>query len=185
VHKIISIYKIQSRKYPNRYYIGSSINVKKRWNHHLNDLRNNVHHSIKLQRHYNKYGESDLEFIILVGCDKDRIIEMEQYFLDACNPYFNCCPTAGTCTNMVRSQAAIDKQRKSMLGKKWTVEARQRFSELRKGIPKSEEHRRKLSEANKGKPGRRPSEEAIQRMSEERKGKGNPMYGKKPWNKKD
>jgi hypothetical protein len=37
----------------------SAINIKKRWNKHIYDLKHNVHHSIKLQRHCNKYGISD------------------------------------------------------------------------------------------------------------------------------
>lgn len=83
------IYKIQSKKNPKRCYIGSSKNIKKRWHYHILDLRKNAHHSKKLQRHYNKYGESDLLFTILLGCDKEDLIKHEQYFIDAYKPYFN------------------------------------------------------------------------------------------------
>jgi group I intron endonuclease len=89
------IYKIQSLLKPNRCYIGSSSKIENRWIRHLLSLRKNRHHSIKLQRHYNKYGISDLQFSILLGCDKDKLIEIEQYFLDSHYTYFNTCQFAG------------------------------------------------------------------------------------------
>jgi hypothetical protein len=87
--KISGIYKIQSTIKPERIYIGSSANISKRWKNHIYDLRNNNHHSRKLQRHYNKYGEGDLFFSVLLGCDKADLISIEQYFIDTYFPYFN------------------------------------------------------------------------------------------------
>jgi hypothetical protein len=66
--KISGIYKIQSIKKPNRCYIGSAVNITKRWGHHLQELRINKHGNKKLQNHFNKYGESDFQFSVLVGC---------------------------------------------------------------------------------------------------------------------
>lgn len=178
-----SIYKIQSKINPNRLYIGSSVNYKKRWNHHISDLRKGVHHSAKLQRHFNKYGEDDLQFVVIMGCDKDDILDKEQFFLDSMKPYFNSCPIAGTCKNMPRSSETIEKQRKSMTGKKWTEEQRQRFSMKLKGnkhIP--EEVRLKISEKLKGRKANPCSERTKKKLSEERMGAGNPMFGKKSWN---
>jgi hypothetical protein len=43
------------------------------------------------------------------------------------------------------------------------------YGTAQKGIPKSEEHKRKISEGNKGKP---KTEEHCRKMSENRKGKG-------------
>ena len=68
--KISGIYKIQSLIKPERIYIGSGCDLKRRRNYHWNDLRKNKHHSILLQRHYNKYGESDLSFSVLLGCEQ-------------------------------------------------------------------------------------------------------------------
>ena len=63
-------------------YIGSSINIHKRWRLHKSELTNNKHHSIVLQRHVNKYGIKDLQFIILEETDESLIIEREQYYID-------------------------------------------------------------------------------------------------------
>ena len=181
--KISGIYKIESQIKPNRCYIGSSVNIKKRWNHHYNDLRNNKHYSQKLQRHYNKYGEHDLLFSIIENCDKDKLIEKEQYYIDLHEPYFNNSPTAGNVTGFKRSKETINKQRKSMIGKKWTKEQRERFSNKVKGIPKSKEHKKKLSEALKGRKLQKRSQEHCNNISKAVTGSNNPMYGKTPWNK--
>jgi group I intron endonuclease len=75
------IYKIQSLINPKRIYIGSAINFTNRRSTHLNHLKNNKHHSQKLQRHYNKYGKDDLKFSLLLGCNKEDLIKTEQYFI--------------------------------------------------------------------------------------------------------
>jgi len=49
--KISGIYKAQSDKFSNKIYIGSSIDIFKRWNSHLNDLKRNKHHSIDSSVH--------------------------------------------------------------------------------------------------------------------------------------
>jgi group I intron endonuclease len=108
---MIGIYKIQSLLKSGRCYIGSAINLGKRWHLHLFELRHNKHHSRKLQNHVNKYGIDDLRFSILLGCDKDDLIANEQYFIDSYNPYFNICKIAGNVTGRkfsIESRNKID-----------------------------------------------------------------------------
>ena len=87
--KLCGIYKLQSSFRPERIYIGSSIDIGRRWNHHLVDLRRNKHHAVKLQRHFNKYGEDDLLLSVIQLCDNEVVREREQCFLTLYNPYFN------------------------------------------------------------------------------------------------
>lgn len=134
--RICGIYKIQSKIKPERIYIGSSCNSSKRWIEHFSLLRNNKHHAISLQRHYNKYGCADLLFSILSGCDKEDLLKTEQFFIDIYSPYFNTCKIAGS----------------TMAGMKHSLNAKIKMSKASKGKPKSEEHRLKISIANKGKP---------------------------------
>jgi group I intron endonuclease len=94
--KVHGIYKIASKLKPERIYIGSAVNIFARWNQHLHYLRKGYHQNIKLQRHFNKYGELDLQFSILLGCEKEDLIKIEQYFIDSYNPYFNLCRIAGS-----------------------------------------------------------------------------------------
>ena len=94
-NKVCGIYKIQSSIKPNRIYVGSARDIKERSKTHLWQLQNNRHHSVKLQNHYNKYGEDDLCFSVLCVCDKDDLMRCEQYYLDTLIPWFNIAKIAG------------------------------------------------------------------------------------------
>ena len=83
---IIGIYEISSISNPEKIYIGSSISITKRWKTHINALRANRHCNLKLQNHFNKYGEDDLSFRIVMKCSKSELINNEQRFIDKHNP---------------------------------------------------------------------------------------------------
>jgi group I intron endonuclease len=92
--KVCGIYRILN-KLNNKFYIGSSIDIYKRWYTHKNDLTKNKHHAKKLQRAWNKYGESHFSFEILETCEpiKDTLILLEQKYLDL-NPCYNSSKVA-------------------------------------------------------------------------------------------
>lgn len=117
VMKISGIYKIESSIKDKRVYVGSSINLQRRWRDHLKLLRNNKHHSIKLQRHYNKYGESDLQFVVLEVCIYEFLLIREQYYIDLYNPYFNILKIAGSQLGFKHSKKSKEKQRLAKIGK--------------------------------------------------------------------
>lgn len=60
-----SIYKL-ANKITGRIYIGQAKRTRNRWNAHLCDLRKNKHGNTYLQRAFNKYGEDNFEFLIMV-----------------------------------------------------------------------------------------------------------------------
>ena len=60
----IGVYQIRSKR-TNKFYIGSSSNLDKRKKAHFRVLRKGGHHNKLLQQHYDKYGEQDLQFIVL------------------------------------------------------------------------------------------------------------------------
>ena len=83
----IGIYKIVNLK-NKKIYIGSSKNIERRWSEHKSDLKNNHHHSIRLQRDWNEYGENCFEFIILeLIKDEKELISKEQLYLDKYKSY--------------------------------------------------------------------------------------------------
>lgn len=190
------IYKIQSKIKPERVYIGSSVNVRNRWRQHIQDLRKNNHRSGRLQNHYNKYGEEDLEFTVLIGCAKEELIDHEQYFIDMYRPYFNMNPNA---RNRLGAKFTEETKRKMSLlkkglhlspetefkkGVKHTEEMREKRSKALKGINTwskgcklSEETKAKISASNKGRKcfwtGKKMSEETKRKMSESQKRIGN------------
>jgi len=153
--KISGIYQIQSKVKPERIYIGSAVNIKSRWSVHLCQLRLNKHGSQKIQKHFNKYGESDLQFSVLLGCEKIDLLKHEQYFIDFYNPYFNSCKIAGSSLGTKR-------------GTSW--------NKGKKLPPLSEEHKQNISKGGLGKKHKSFSEETKHRQSVAR-------LGKEPWNK--
>ena len=65
----------------NKVYIGSSLNIKSRLKTHIFSLKNNKHHSLKLQRSYNKYGKDNFLFKILELCDKKELETKEKEWI--------------------------------------------------------------------------------------------------------
>lgn len=101
-------------------YIGSTRNFRKRKSEHLRTLINNTHHSILLQRAYNKYGVENFIFEVVELCNIVELLKREQWFIDnyevskAITGY-NICPIAGSpagkpCTE--EHKAKISKSKK-------------------------------------------------------------------------
>ena len=97
-------YKNQSGIYKltinNKFYIGSAKNIGIRLSKHLLDLERNLHHSIYLQRAWNKYQNIDIEIVEIC----DNIIEREQYYIDTLQPHLNLCKNAANCNGIKRSE---------------------------------------------------------------------------------
>lgn len=67
----------------NRMYIGSAKNLIERKCNHFSMLKNNKHHSIILQKAYNKLNNKEsLKFEILEKCEENILIERENYYLN-------------------------------------------------------------------------------------------------------
>lgn len=81
--RIPVIYGIQNTK-NNKWYIGSCLDMKDRFERHRYYLRHNNHHSPKLQRAYNLDGEETFEVHILhfLQDNEDRFTIEEQYIKD-------------------------------------------------------------------------------------------------------
>ena len=138
------IYKIQSKSKPERIYIGSAANLHRRKLRHFNYLRKNKHHSRLMQRHFNKYGEDDLVFSVLLLCEKEDLIKSEQFYIDSYKTYFNTFMEAGTMNRLGIKHSEETKRKIALNTKSNTPEARLRMSLQRKGKKLSEEHKQKL-----------------------------------------
>lgn len=90
---MIGIYKIENL-ITKDCYIGSSLNIEKRKNQHFNSLNRGKNNSIFLQAAYDKYGFENFKFEIIENCDKDILIQKEQYYLDTIIPLYNICKKA-------------------------------------------------------------------------------------------
>jgi len=74
------IYKIINLE-TNKYYLGSTKEIKKRSLRHFNELRKNKHHCIHLQRAFNKYGEDNFKIEVIFECEDYK--NKEQELLDS------------------------------------------------------------------------------------------------------
>lgn len=153
---MIGVYKIELNV---KCYVGSSQNIKKRWQNHLSKLRKNIHSNLHLQNAFNKYGEELLEFSILEIVEiPEDVIVLEQKYIDELQPEYN-----------------IRKIAKSNLGLKASDETKQKMKEVQSKREKcSDETKQKMSIAllgnknglgNKSGLGKKLSEEHKKKIS--------------------
>lgn len=82
-----------------KFYIGSAVCMRTRWNDHRRHLRRGTHHSRHLQHAWRKYGEIAFRFEVVEEVVTDRLRVREQHYLDELRPHdrstgFNISPTA-------------------------------------------------------------------------------------------
>lgn len=81
-----------------KFYIGSTIDAKRRWKEHRSKLNKNKHINLHLQNSWNKYGESSFSFNIIKIVDNNAQYETEQKYLDKLKPFgkrgYNVCTSA-------------------------------------------------------------------------------------------
>ena len=104
-------------------YIGSSIDVAKRWRVHRNDLKIGKHHSVKLQRAFAKYGAENFDFQILeCVAERSLLAEREQYWINlhqsSTRNGYNACPVAGNCSGLKASESAKQNMREAWVRKR-------------------------------------------------------------------
>jgi group I intron endonuclease len=149
-------------------YIGSSKNIEKRYTAHLRSLRNNKHHSIYLQRVFNKYGEKELSLKVVCIVKKEEcLVEMEQFFLDVIKPKYNMSPTANSPKGVKHTEQAKRNMSNAKKGKKMSEHFIELQKERMKNYRASEETKQKQREACKH---RKPiTDETRRKMSESAK----------------
>ena len=123
-----------------RQYIGSAVNIGKRWRNHWRDLEGGKHHNRFMQRAWRKRGRRDFQFSVLLFCDRENLLQYEQACIDAYRPEYNAAPVAGsqlgyrhTKETRARMSASRRKDFSPMKGRKHTAEARAKMSANRKG----------------------------------------------------
>jgi group I intron endonuclease len=166
------VYKIINN-YDNKEYIGSSKEIERRWKDHVRSLRKGKHDNPYLQYAWNKYGEENFSFEVIIEVPEDCLLEEEDKFLtrDKTRSY-NICEKAGkppprtesTYTRTpemrkaqserskghIKTKEQIQKQADSLRGQHFhSEEFKKAISARHKGIINSEETRKKMSETAK------------------------------------
>ena len=188
------IYKI-TNLVNNKVYIGQSVDIKERWSEHRRALNLNKHSSQHFQRSWNKYGFANFVFEIIEECEKEKLTEREQFWIDYYGGInseqlynYRDAGSSGTFSEEVKQKLSL-----SHLGKRkgepipWlqnfdytNPEFRQRISESLTGKKKSKSHAEHISEGRKGIVF---SEEQKQKISKSKKGVSTSLKGCKKFKK--
>lgn len=124
------VYRITCIK-DSQIYIGSSVNIKERWQQHLALLRGNRHSSKYLQNAYNKYGEDSFKFEVLVKLiefNEEVLRDLEWYYIKKYQPAFN------TITPVLCERTQSWKDRISLVTKE--LYTKKGYTNPRKGVGK-------------------------------------------------
>lgn len=134
------IYQIVCKK-NGRVYIGSAVNLDKRWRQHFQQLQEGRHPNCHLQRAWSKYGRESFFFRVVEHVSDSRcLISREQFFIDALSPEFNICRVAGSRAGTKASPELRAKLSAAHLGK----------PSPRKGVRMDEATKKKISDAKRG-----------------------------------
>lgn len=92
------VYQIKN-KLNNKVYIGSSKGIECRFYEHRKKLRKNNHDNAYLQNSWNKYGENNFEFKIILECKEEELIQKEQIIINELKSFerengYNICEVA-------------------------------------------------------------------------------------------
>jgi len=80
------------------FYVGSARNCKKRWLFHQWKLNKNTHTNTHLQRAWNKYGKDSFIFEIQETCSVEKLLLLEQVYLDKYVGLMSCYNIAKNAT---------------------------------------------------------------------------------------
>ena len=154
--KNCGIYLIRNR-ISEKFYVGSSIDINRRWVRHIDDLNKNKHHSIKLQNSWNKHGQNNFDFFVIQKCDISNLEKLEQKWIDTLGVYKNGYNCTSISQNIGLLPKTAEHKRKIGLahkGRKLTEESKDKIRQKmlgKKRKPRSQETKLKISQANKGK----------------------------------
>lgn len=139
------------------FYVGSTKNLRRRWQLHRHLLRTGHHHSPYLQASWVKHGEEAFRFVPLCILEEEsERLALEQHFINTLHPTYNVSPTANSCAGVKRSEATRAKMRAAVA----CPERREKFLRMARA-PKSPEHRARISASHQG---LHPSEETRAKL---------------------
>lgn len=86
--KVCGVYKIENT-ITGDFYVGSSVNVKRRWITHRNPFRHSYCPDNKMYSDMEKYGNDCFKMELICECKEENLKEMEQYFIDNMKPTYS------------------------------------------------------------------------------------------------
>ncbi len=147
-------------------YVGSAVSFPIRWRLHVRHLNSGCHHSVTLQRAWDKYGSDAFDFRRLELCLKENLITREQYYFDMLRPEYNIAKIAGSSIGVKHSPEQCESVSRRMkgntfnIGYRHTDEARENMGAAKRGKKNSPEHCANISAGKKGKTVKQPGHSA-------------------------
>lgn len=143
------IYQIVSPS--GRRYIGSAVNLSKRWAEHRRHFVRGNHHCRGLARAVSKYGLAAMIFEVLEACAVTDLLAREQYYLDARprSGLYNSTLTAGSMRGFKHSESTKLRMRKARVGKKMPESTRAILIAINTGKKATTKTREKMRAAHK------------------------------------
>lgn len=144
-------------------YVGQSIDVEARWSQHLRKLAKQDHHSILLQRAWNKYSAASFKFNVLQECPEASLDYLEAFWmarLDSVANGYNLCSITLDSGKILhqKSSLTVSKMRAKALLRSSDPEYRKKLSKALIGRSFSDEHRQNIALAQQS---RTEEEKAI------------------------
>ena len=162
-------------------YIGSAKCFRKRWAGHRSGFKHGNHPNLLLRRSWVKHGADAFVFEILETCSVELLLVREQHWIDSRSPEYNLSPTAGNCLGVKHSPetrrkcSERNRGNKYCVGRKLSDATKNRIGRAnkgkRKGIRRDQKSIAKTVAAHLG---AKRSEETRRRISEARLGKKMP-----------
>ncbi len=174
------IYAIRN-KLNGKLYVGSALNIQRRWWQHQSRLRIGNHHSRKLQSAWNKYGVDGFLFEVLELVPDAQVLTIrEQHWINSLGAHgpsgYNMRPTAESSLGVIQSDETKAIRSALLTGRKLTDEHKKKIALSITGRTLSESARKKISDALKGRSKGPMSDETRAKMSKSRLGvKHGPM----------
>lgn len=140
-----------------KFYIGSAVNLSKRFSKHRYELKNGKHKSRTLSAAWIKHGESAFRFEVLLICSTQDLLFYEQRVMDALKPQYNLRLIAASNFGLKQTAEIIAKRiahqfgNQHTLGYRHTDETKARMSLARTGVPHSPEWKENIARAKRGK----------------------------------
>jgi group I intron endonuclease len=143
-------------------YIGSAVNLKRRYDFHVYQLEGGSHHNPRMQRAWNKYGSDCFCFEPIEILDNPAsLLVKEQEYLTALDvakrkDYYNICGIAGSNLGVKRSDATKTRMSQAQKGRTFKPETIEKMRQAKLGKALSDEHKKKIGASCAGKKINRP-----------------------------
>jgi hypothetical protein len=161
------VYKIRN-KVSEKLYIGSSVNVYRRFYRHRQVLREELLENLRIKEDCEKYGIDSFEFEVIEYCEKDILKKREQFYFEKLCPQYNVWKSVYSATDReytdeqienfkkikhpIKDKEAFKKKLKiAWITRKAGPDFKEKHGNARRGISHSEETKLKMSMMRKGK----------------------------------